>query len=136
MLRMTMSQLQKVFGKDKCHELGVKKEPKYRNQKCSWVGKNFDSEHERDRYMILLDDQRQGKISQLRTQVRFELIPAKRANGKVVERACWYVADFVYMKGEEMIVEDAKSEITRKNPTYIIKRKLMLEKYGIMIQEV
>ena len=136
MLRMTMSQLQKVFGKDKCHELGVKKEPKYRNQKCSWGGKNFDSEHERDRYMILLDDQRQGKISQLRTQVRFELIPAKRVNGKVVERACWYVADFVYMKGEEMVVEDAKSEITRKNPTYIIKRKLMLEKYGIMIQEV
>ena len=116
MLRLTMSQLQKMFGKDKCHELGVKKEPKYRNQKCSWGGKNFDSEHERDRYI--------------------ELIPAKRANGKVVERACWYVADFVYMKGEEMVVEDAKSEITRKNPTYIIKRKLMLEKYGIRIQEV
>lgn len=136
MLRLSMSQFQKTFGKDKCHEPDAKKKPKYMNQKCSWNGKDFDSEHELNRYLVLLGDQRTGKISDLRTQVRFELIPAKRVDGKVVERACWYVADFVYIMDGEMVVEDAKSEITRKNPTYIIKRKLMLEKYKIRIQEV
>lgn len=135
MLRLSLSQLQKMFGEDKCHDPGAGK-TKYGNRKCSWNGIGFDSEHERERYMVLWDEQQRGKISHLRTQVRFELIPAKRIEGKVAERACFYIADFVYMKSGEMVVEDAKSEITRKNPTYIIKRKLMLDKFGIRIREV
>ncbi len=131
MLRLSKSQFERIFGKKT-----PKEKPKYRNEKCEWNGLKFDSMHEMERYMVLLDDQRTGKISNLRTQVRFELIPAKRIDGKVVERGCWYVADFVYIKDGKTVVEDAKSEITRKNPAYIIKRKLMLEKYEIRIQEV
>ena len=39
-------------------------------------------------------------------------------------------------KEGKIIVEDVKSPRTRKNPEYIIKRKLMLERYGITIKEV
>lgn len=131
MLRLSKSQFERTFGKKP-----TKEKPKYRNEKCEWGGLEFDSKHEMERYMVLWDDQKHGKISHLRTQVRFELIPAKRVDGKVVERACWYIADFVYMQGGKMVVEDAKSEITRKNPTYIIKRKLMYDKYGVRIREV
>jgi len=137
MVRLSLSQLTKMFGKDRCHELGVRGRQKYGNRKCSWRGIDFPSEHERDRYIVLWYDQRDGKIRNLRTQVRYELIPKKTENGKLIERACAYIADFVYQDQQgNTIVEDAKSEATRKNPTYIIKRKLMYEKYGIRIREV
>ena len=48
-----------------------------------------------------------------------------------------YTADFRYTDKEgKVVVEDVKSPRTRKNPEYIIKRKLMLERYGITIREV
>ena len=65
-------------------------------------------------------------------QVAFELIPAQKAGGRS-ERACKYVADFVYTKSGEVVVEDVKGHRT---PEYIIKRKLMLWRHGIAIQEV
>ena len=49
--------------------------PKYRNQKCSFDGMTFDSKHERDRYCELLILQKAGKISDLRCQVPFRLVP-------------------------------------------------------------
>lgn len=51
---------------------------------------------------------------------------------KLVERACEYVADFVYIENGKTVVEDAKGV---KTPEYRIKRKLMLERYGIKIKE-
>ncbi|OMQ89697.1 hypothetical protein AQ714_22030 [Burkholderia pseudomallei] len=36
----------------------------------------------------------------------------------------------------ELVVEDVKSAVTRKNKDYVIKRKLMLREHGITIQEV
>ena len=45
-----------------------------------------------------------------------------------------YIADFVYMdKDGQQVVEDTKGVRTKE---YIIKRKLMLHRYGIRIQEV
>ena len=40
------------------------------------------------------------------------------------------------MENGELVVEDVKSPATRENGVYIIKRKLMLQKYGIRIKEV
>ena len=57
----------------------------------------------------------------------------KMVNGKVVERACSYVADFVYYKNGQIVVEDTKGVRTKE---YTIKRKLMLQKWGIQITEV
>ena len=36
-----------------------------------------------------------GKVKDLQRQVKFELIPSQRIGGKVVERACNYIADLV-----------------------------------------
>lgn len=75
-----------------------------------------------------------GEISNLRCQVPFELIPMQKINGKCVERSCKYVADFVYLdKHGRQIVEDTKGFRTKD---YIIKRKLMLFRYGIRVKEV
>lgn len=78
--------------------------------------------------------QKAGIISDLKEQVPFELIPLQRGeDGKVVERACSYIADFVYKDANgNTIVEDTKGVRTKE---YIIKRKLMLRVYGIRITE-
>jgi len=53
---------------------------------------------------------------------------------RCVERACDYVADFVYMnKDGQKVVEDTKGYKTKD---YIIKRKLMLMFHGIRIREI
>lgn len=74
-----------------------------------------------------------GVISDLKMQVPFELIPSQKRDGKTVERPVKYIADFVYTQDGETIVEDAKGMRTKE---YIIKRKLMLMRYGIRIREV
>ena len=79
--------------------------------------------------------QKAGEITDLDTQVPFELIPAQRdpVTKKVVERACNYVADFTYWQNGKFVVEDTKGF---KTPDYIIKRKLMLQVHGIRIREI
>ena len=91
--------------------------------------------------------QRAGLISDLQTQVPFELIPTQREpdtvgkrggikQGKCIEKSCVYYADFVYLdKDGQKIVEDAKSPATRTE-AYKIKKKLMLYRHGIRIVEV
>lgn len=81
--------------------------------------------------MLLLE--RAGAIQNLQRQVKYQLIPSQRIAGKVVERACSYVADFVYDRDGETVVEDTKGV---KTPEYIIKRKLMLWVHGIRIREI
>lgn len=117
--------------------------PKYHNKKCSCDGRTFDSKHERDRYCELKLLLQAGAISDLRCQVPFELIPEQREpdtlgprggrkRGRIIEKACVYVADFVYQEGSKTVVEDAKGHRTKD---YIIKRKLMLARHGIRIKE-
>ena len=106
---------------------------KYGNRKVTICGETFDSMREYDRYCVLKLMQRAGKIHDLHRQVKFELIPAQKEGKKVVERAVYYIADFVYWEGDTMIVEDAKGVRT---DVYILKRKLMLLQHGIKIQEV
>lgn len=95
----------------------------------------FDSAREARRYGELRLLERQGVIHDLECQVAFELIPAQKdKTGKTVERKCSYIADFVYVDGVgDLHVEDAKGMRTE---VYKIKRKLMLFKYGIRIEEV
>lgn len=72
-----------------------------------------------------------GEIRDLRRQVRYELIPKQ-----VGERACGYIADFVYLEDGRLVVEDVKGQ--RGGAAYslfVIKRKLMLWIHGIAIKE-
>lgn len=124
----------------------MKKQNKYRAKK--WNG--FDSKHEAARAEELRLRERAGEIKDLRTQVRYNLLPAQweeiprigkrgqpiKPRRRCIERACDYVADFVYsLPSGELIVEDAKSPATR-TPEYRIKRKLMLYVHHIRVREV
>lgn len=106
---------------------------KYGNRKVILDGIEFDSVKECQRYCELKLLQQAGVISDLQMQVPFELIPTQRIDGKVVERATKYVADFVYKQNGQTVVEDTKGFKTKD---YIQKRKLMLWVHGIQIREV
>ena len=106
---------------------------KYGNRKVVRDGIEFDSIKECQRYCELKLMQRAGVISDLQLHVPFELIPAQRIDGKVVERAVTYVADFVYKQNGQTVVEDTKGYRTSE---YIMKRKMMLFFHGIRIVEV
>jgi hypothetical protein len=107
---------------------------KFKNQKVTIDGHKFDSKAEARRYEELKTLAQTQKIVDLRLQVPFELIPSQRIDGRCVERACKFVADFTYLEAGGLVVEDVKSPITI-TPVYIVKRKLMLQKYGIRIRE-
>lgn len=120
---------------------------KYNNRKITVDGITFDSRREANRYRELKLLERTGQIQGLELQKKYLLIPAqyesferygkkgqRLINGrKCIERECVYIADFVYTEGDRLVVEDTKGMRTKE---YIIKRKLMLERYGIKIKEV
>lgn len=120
---------------------------KYKAQKSTVNGITFDSRKEARRYSELLLLQSAGVIRDLQMQVKYELIPAQyetyerysirgkrlQDGQRLVEKACEYRADFVYYEDGKLVVEDVKGFRTKD---FIIKRKLMLHKYGIKIREV
>lgn len=123
---------------------------KYGNKKVVVDGITFDSKKEAQRYVELKLLEKSGQISHLELQKEFELIPAQYEmvyheikgktkteygykRGKCLERACKYKADFYYHENGQWIAEDVKGFKTKD---YIIKRKLLLWKYGIKIREV
>lgn len=108
---------------------------KYRNRKVTVDGITFDSVKESRRYTELKLLQRGGYIKNLQLQVPYVIIPSQRdKDGKVVDRAIKYYADFVYDTPEgEQVVEDAKGVRT---DVYRLKKKLLRYIHGITIKEV
>jgi len=98
---------------------------KYHNQKTKIGDMVFDSKKEANRFQELKLLERGGVISDLKTQVRFLICPKEGGN----KRARYYVADFVYTEGSKTIIEDVKSEITRKNAVYSLKKALVQWQY-------
>lgn len=125
---------------------------KYHNRKITRDGENFDSVKEFRRWQELKLLEMAGVITDLKRQVKFELIPAQREftseidkkgnfkKGKLLERECAYFADFVYTDASgRIVVEDVKGYRDPNSAGYakfVIKRKLMLWVHGIRIQEV
>lgn len=121
---------------------------KYGNVKTTTSdGITHDSQKEANRWCELKMLERAGKITDLKRQVEFELIPAQyesvprvSKSGKtlkdkqvLIEKAVKYIADFTYYDDKgKYIVEDSKG---KKTKDYIIKRKLMLWVYDIRIKE-
>jgi hypothetical protein len=101
--------------------------------------RHFSSEKEANRFRELDLLQRAGEITGLRCQVPFELVPHQiREDGKK-EQPVKYIADFVYNDGCRRVVEDVKGYTDPKSAAYklyTVKRKLMLQRYGITIKEV
>lgn len=126
---------------------------KYGNRKVEIDSIEFDSKKEAHRYWELKLLQRGGVISDLQLQREFELIPAqyetferygkkgqRLQDGKrCIEKSCVYKADFCYMQDGQLVVEDVKGYRDPASAGYAkftIKRKLMLWRYGIKINEV
>ena len=121
----------KVERKDNNLAYRRNRKSKYGNKKTTIGNEKYDSRKEARRYLELKRLEEQGEISELRKQVKFELIPKQEG-----ERAVRYYADFTYIQNGELVVEDVKSPVTRENGVYVIKRKLMLYKHGIRIKEI
>lgn len=121
------------------------KASKYHAEKCTFMGIQFDSKGEMERYMFLKDQERSGRIQCLNRQVSFPLIPTQRemvvkhlkTKDKLVERVaflgCSYVADFVYIAGGKLVVEDFKGLET---DVFKLKEKLFYLKYHAKIKKV
>ena len=122
---------------------------KYHAKKITVDGETFDSQKEYQRWCQLRMLQKAGEIEGLQRQVTYTLIPEQREQskdvfrrgvkagqpkpGKVLEKPVTYKADFVYFERGREVIEDVKGFKTKD---YIIKRKLLLWKYGIRIREV
>lgn len=126
----------------------IKKRPKYGNKKVEYQGQLFDSKREMQRYIVLKEAEDKGLISDLRTQVTFELIPAiteeyvehlktkDKIKTRVLQRVITYKADFVYVKNGAEIVEDVKISKALIPKEFALKEKIFFWKYGKRIQLV
>lgn len=101
---------------------------KYKNRRVFTQEGKFDSQKEYGRWCDLKLLQKAGKISELRRQVPFELIPKR---GRL--RAIKYVADFVYVENGKEVIEDSKGGV--KTRLYMLKWRLMEWVHGIQIFE-
>ena len=109
---------------------------KYHNKKTMFDGIKFDSKKESQYYAILKVLEKAGKIRDLRLQVPFVLIETFKVDDRTY-RKTKYIADFTYYDDKDKLhVIDVKSDATRKDKTYQLKKKLMAWKYGIEIEEV
>lgn len=103
------------------------KRPKYGNRKVKIGDLTFDSAKEAKRWGELQFMVKAGEIKNLERQVRFPII----VNGVKV---CTYIADFTYEELGGVVVEDVKSEFTRKDPLFRLKSKLLRATTGIDIR--
>lgn len=115
---------------------------KYHAQKVITEEGVFDSKKEFGRWIVLKNKEENGEIQKLERQKKFELIPSqplpepkilRKGKKTYTERAVFYIADFAYIENGKPVVEDVKGVRT---PEYVIKRKLMLKRYGIQVREI
>ncbi len=108
-----------IKSKEFSHYANLAKRSKYGNKKTVIGNIVFDSKKESERFLELTMLEKAGVIKNLERQKRFEIIPKTET-----ERAAFYCADFVYEENGKLICEDVKSDATRRDKTYILKRKL------------
>ena len=117
---------------------------KYRNKKTN----GYDSTIEYKRSLVLKQMQQDGIITDLREQVRYELIPAMyetetvqlKTKTKTVEKCVQqpidYVADFTYYRNGELVVEDVKGSKFIVTADFKIKAKMMYYFHKIKVRIV
>lgn len=117
---------------------------KYNNRKAEYYDPQlkktitFDSEKERDYYLILKDREKRGEITNLKRQVPIEIQEAFTDSKGNKIRAINYIADFTYSDVKEgkyygdYHIIDTKGMRTE---VYKLKKKLLAYK-GIYIEEV
>lgn len=118
-----------------------KKGERYNHTKVEVNGLKFDSKKEYQRYLVLKEAEDKGVITDLRTQVKFELIPAvveeyvehlktkDKIKTRTLQLAITWTADFVYQKDGEEVVEDVKPSKALLSDRFVIKEKLFFWRY-------
>lgn len=110
----------------------LQKQNKYKNKHVEYHGIKFDSKKEGTYYLKLKAMEELGIIKDLKLQVKFELQPSYKFNGKTI-RAINYIADFTYYdENNKYHIVDTKGI---KTDVYKIKKKMMQYK-GYEIEEV
>lgn len=108
---------------------------KYNNKVVFIDNIRFDSKKEANYYTLLKMLEKANKISELELQKTFVLQDKFKLNGKTI-RAITYIADFVFKDDKGVLhVVDVKSEATKKDKVYRMKKKMFEKKYGIEIEE-
>lgn len=134
MTNISLAEYKKLYGGGR---KTATKRNKFNAQRIEKDGMKFDSVKEYNRYIELTALMQRGEIQDLRCQVKFELAPkVKIAGEKRAKPALRYFADFTYLSNGELIVEDVKSAVTRKLPSYRNKKHLMKTVHDIDIREV
>lgn len=107
----------------------LSKKTKYHAKKTEVDGIMFDSKKEAMKYIDLKILERAGKIKHLCLQVPYTLIDKSQYGRKIV-----YKADFVYydVENRRTVVLDTKGF---KTPVYRLKKRLLAERYGVVIVE-
>jgi hypothetical protein len=103
---------------------------KYKAIKTTVNNITFDSRAEANRYLTLKLLEKANYISDLKCQVPFTLFE-KSPYGRSLN----YIADFSYVENNNLIVEYVKSKATI-TPLYKLKKRILAEKYNIIIKEV
>lgn len=121
---------------------------KYGNTKVEYDGLKFDSKKEKDRYIVLKDAEKKGIITNLKTQVKFELIPAvkeeyiehlktkDKVKTRTLQLPITYTCDFMYVKDGVEVIEDVKASPKMLPKEFILKEKMMFALKGIKIKKV
>ena len=125
-----------------------KKGERYNHTKVEANGLKFDSKKEYQRYLVLKEAEDNRLITDLRTQVKYELIPAvveeyiehlktkDKIKTRTLQLAITWTADFVYIKDGEEVVEDVKPSKSLLSDRFVIKEKLFFWKYRKRIRLV
>ena len=117
-------------------QLPARRPSKYRAIAVHVDGIRFASKREAHRYGELRMLQQAGKIHDLELQPVFPLVTVCATTGEVHQVAV-YKADFSYQDSTgRRVIEDVKSDGTRTNPLYRLKRKMTELAYAIEIVEV
>lgn len=104
---------------------------KYHNKKCFYKDMTFDSKKEKDYYIVLEMMLKNKQITDLKTQVKFELQQSFKFKEKTI-RSINYIADFTYVKDGQLVIVDTKGYRTE---VYKLKKKMMQYK-GYDIKEI
>lgn len=125
-----------------------KKGERYNHTKVEVDGLKFDSKKEYERYLFLKEAEKNGLITDLQTQVKFELIPSvteeyivhlktkDKIKTRTLQLPITWTSDFVYYKDGEMVIEDVKPSKFLLSDRFVIKEKLFFWKYRKKIRLV
>lgn len=129
---------QSIKARQQIKRYNEKKSGKVNHQVIYANGIRFDSKAEHDRYLELLLLEKAGLISDLVCHPSYEILPKQETpKGFGNFRPVDYTPDFKYRDKDGIEhVEEVKSEYTRKEKDYVIRRKLIYYTLGIYVEEL